>query len=49
MMARGLRRSINGPDTEAQDQPLQIITFGLQRAAGPYTFTVSEQCLLFLR
>jgi hypothetical protein len=24
------------PDTEAQDQALQIVTFGLQRAAGPY-------------
>ena len=31
-----LKRSINRPDTEAQDQLLQIIIFGLQRAAGPY-------------
>jgi len=28
--------SVNRPDTEAQDQLLQIIIFGLQRAAGPY-------------
>ena len=27
---------MNRPDTDAQDQLLQIITFGLQRAAGPY-------------
>jgi len=27
---------VNRPDTDAQDQLLQIITFGLQRAAGPY-------------
>ena len=25
---------MNRPDTDAQDQLLQIITFGLQRAAG---------------
>ena len=36
MMARSLKRSINRPDTEAQDHLLQIITFGLQRAAGTY-------------
>jgi hypothetical protein len=28
--SKWLKRSVNGPDTEAQDQPLQIITFGLQ-------------------
>ena len=33
---QGLKGSLNRPDTEAQDQLLQIITFGLQRAAGPY-------------
>jgi len=27
---------VNRPDTDAQDQLLQIITFGLRRAAGPY-------------
>ena len=27
---------MNRPGTDAQDQLLQIITFGLQRAAGPY-------------
>jgi hypothetical protein len=27
---------VNRPDTHAQDQLLPIITFGLQRAAGPY-------------
>jgi hypothetical protein len=36
MMARSLKGSINRPDTEAQTNFLQIITFGLQRAAGPY-------------
>ena len=30
-----LKGSINRPDTEAQDQLLQIIIFDLQRAAGP--------------
>ena len=33
---QGLKGSISRPDTEAQDQLLQIIIFGLQRAAGPY-------------
>jgi hypothetical protein len=33
---QGLKDSINRSYTEAQDQLLQIITFGLQRAAGPY-------------
>ena len=28
------------PDTDAQDQLLQIITFGLQRAAGPYRWAM---------
>ena len=31
-----LKGSVNRPDTEAQDQLLQITIFGLQRAAGPY-------------
>jgi hypothetical protein len=35
-----LKGSLNRPDTEAQDQLLQIITFGLQRAAGPYTWAM---------
>ena len=32
---------MNRPDTDAQDQLLQIITFGLQRAAGPYRRAIS--------
>jgi len=36
MMARSSNPPPSRPDTEAQDQLLQIITFGLQRAAGPY-------------
>ena len=32
---------MNRPDTDAQDQLLQIITFGLQRAAGPYRWAIS--------
>ena len=31
---------MNRPDTDAQDQLLQIITFGLQRAAGPYRWAI---------
>ena len=33
---------MNRPDTDAQDQLLQIITFGLQRAAGPYKWANSD-------
>jgi hypothetical protein len=33
---------VNRPDTDAQDQLLQIITFGLQRAAGPYRRAISR-------
>jgi hypothetical protein len=29
------KRSVHGPDTEAQDLSPPIIIFGLQRAAGP--------------
>ena len=37
MMARKeLNRSMQGPDTDAQDQPPPFLTFGLQRTAGPY-------------
>jgi hypothetical protein len=31
------KRSVHGPDTEAQDLSPPIIIFGLQRAAGPYS------------
>ena len=34
-------RSIQGPDTEAQDEPLQIIISSLQRTAGPYKSAIS--------
>jgi hypothetical protein len=37
-----LKGSLNRPDTEAQDQLLQIITFGLQRAAGPYRWAMKS-------
>ena len=37
-----LKGSVNRPDTDAQDQLLQIITFGLQRAAGPYRWVNGE-------
>jgi hypothetical protein len=30
------KRSIHGPDTEAQDQSSPSVTFGLQHTAGPY-------------
>ena len=33
--------SVNRPDTDAQDQLLQITIFGLQRAAGPYRWANS--------
>src|SRR5262249_43658531 len=37
------KRSVQGPDTEAQDlSHLQIITFRLQRAAGPYRSAISD-------
>jgi hypothetical protein len=42
-----LKRSINGPDTEAQGQPLQIVTFGLQRAAGPYRWVTSTADIFY--
>jgi IS5 family transposase len=35
-MAKELTRSYQGPDTETQTYCLRTITFGLQRAAGPY-------------
>ena len=34
---------MNRPDTDAQDQLLQIITFGLQRAAGPYRWAKTRR------
>jgi hypothetical protein len=48
MTARSSKGSINRPDTEAQDQILQIITFGLQRAAGPYRWAISRHRLRLL-
>jgi hypothetical protein len=42
MMARSSKGSINRPDRKAQDQILQIITFGLQRAAGPYKGPIGD-------
>src|SRR4029453_6436572 len=30
------KRSMQGPDTDAQDHPLHLFTSGLQRTAGPY-------------
>jgi hypothetical protein len=30
------------PDTEAQDQLRKIIIFGLQRAAGPYSWAMND-------
>src|SRR6266478_1099860 len=33
------KRSIHGPDTEAQDQSSPSVTFGLQHTAGPYNST----------
>ena len=42
MMARSLKGSVNRPDTDAQDQLLQIISFGLQRAAGPYRWAMKR-------
>jgi hypothetical protein len=35
MMARSTRGSKQGPDTDAQDQPLDVFAFGLRRAAVP--------------
>jgi len=32
------KRSIHGPDTEAQDQSSPSVTFGLQHTAGPYSW-----------
>jgi hypothetical protein len=38
------KRSIHGPDTEAQDQSSPSITFGLQHTAGPYRVTSVAPC-----
>ena len=38
------KRSIHGPDTEAQDQSSPSVTFGLQHTAGPYSWV--RLCLL---
>src|SRR6476660_5201168 len=48
IMARSHKRSMQGPDTDAQDHPLHLFTSGLQRTAGPYRWaktgnTRSEQ------
>jgi hypothetical protein len=32
------KRSMQGPDTDAQDHPLHLFTSGLQRTAGPYSW-----------
>ena len=34
------KRSIHGPDTEAQDQSSPSVTFGLQHTAGPYSWVI---------
>jgi hypothetical protein len=34
------KRFMQGPDTDAQDQPLHFLTFGLQRTAGPYSWVI---------
>jgi hypothetical protein len=36
------KRSIHGPDTEAQDQSSPSVTFGLQHTAGPYRWVISD-------
>ncbi len=35
-------RSIQGPDTEAQDQPSPFDTSGLQHTAGPYKWVKTD-------
>jgi hypothetical protein len=37
------KRSMQGPDTDAQDQPPPFFTFGLQRTAGPYSWVISRR------
>jgi hypothetical protein len=37
------KRSIHGPDTEAQDQSSPSVTFGLQHTAGPYSWVTSDR------
>jgi hypothetical protein len=41
IMARSHKRSMQGPDTDAQDHPLHLFTSGLQRTAGPYSWVKS--------
>ncbi len=36
MMAREQNTPFNGPNTDARDHHLQIVTSGLHRTAGPY-------------
>jgi hypothetical protein len=36
------KRSIHGPDTEAQDQSSPSVTFGLQHTAGPYSRVIFD-------
>ncbi|WP_439924503.1 hypothetical protein [Nitrobacter sp. JJSN] len=36
-MAREQNTPFNGPNTDARDHHLQIVTSGLHRTAGPYT------------
>ncbi len=49
MMARSKNRSIQGPDTEAQDQTFPFITSGLQHTAGPYRPAGFTGRLMFAR
>ena len=37
------KRSIHGPDTEAQDQSSPSVTFGLQHTAGPYSWVIFDR------
>jgi len=43
------KRSIHGPDTEAQDQSSPSVTFGLQHTAGPYRRSGRTEARIGLR
>src|SRR5512144_2473800 len=43
MMARLRSTPFNGPNTDARDQHLQIVTSGLHRTAGPYKVYGAEE------
>jgi hypothetical protein len=43
MMAKSIKRSTHGPDTEAQDQSPPSLISGLQHTAGPYRWV--KHCL----